>query len=91
MTSKGQITVPVAIRRKLGLKQGQQFNIKRKGNTVVVQVYDWRTGLAEMQERMAAHLKAHNIKPLSDEELDAEINRSAQAAAIERYDKSQRS
>ncbi len=91
MTSKGQITVPVEIRRKLGLKKGEKINIKLKGNTAVIEANDWQNDLRVLQKRMSAHLKQHNIKPLSDEELDEAINQASQQAAVERYQRGMRS
>lgn len=88
MTSKGQITVPVAIRKKLGLKPGEQIAINLKGNTATIEAYDWRAGMVDIQRRMQSHLKKQGITPLSDEELDAAINDAAQAAAWERYQRS---
>jgi AbrB family looped-hinge helix DNA binding protein len=37
MTEKGQITVPVEIRRSLGLKPGKKLNITLKGDDIVIQ------------------------------------------------------
>ena len=89
MTSKGQVTIPVAIRRRLGLKSGQPVQFKLvKNNQVVIEKNDWRRGLDELHKEVAAHLKKHHIKPLSDEELDDAINAAAAEAAIERYKRS---
>jgi AbrB family looped-hinge helix DNA binding protein len=89
MTSKGQVTVPVAIRRKLGFRPGEQITFELKGNTATLKAAtDWQTGLAEIQAEIAAHIKKHNIKPLSDEELDVAINEAAQQAATARYQRS---
>ena len=88
MTTKGQVTVPVAIRRKLALKPGAIIDFELKGDAAIVTANDWKAGLAEIQSEIQAHLKKHNIKPLSDEELDDAINQAAQAGAIERYQRS---
>jgi AbrB family looped-hinge helix DNA binding protein len=37
MTVKGQITVPVEIRRSLGLKPGRKLNISLNGDSIVIQ------------------------------------------------------
>jgi AbrB family looped-hinge helix DNA binding protein len=37
MTEKGQITVPVKIRRFLGLNPGKKLNISLKGDDIVIQ------------------------------------------------------
>lgn len=90
MTSKGQITVPAPIRKKLGLKPGASLSVDLKGNTAVVKVDDWQKNLAKLQARLTAHRKKHNIPALTDEELDQAINDAAQQAAIERYQRSLR-
>ncbi len=81
MTSKGQVTIPADIRRKLGLKPGQAVQFKLSGNVVTVGAPDWREGLAKLHKEVAAHLKRRGLKPLSDEELNEAINRAAQDAA----------
>lgn len=86
MTSKGQVTVPADIRRKLGLKPGESVRFKIvQNNQVVIEKNDWRQRLDELHKETAKHLKKHNIKPLSDEELDDAINATAEQAAAERY------
>jgi AbrB family looped-hinge helix DNA binding protein len=36
VSSKGQVTIPVAIRRKLGLKEGNKVLLREKGQDVVL-------------------------------------------------------
>lgn len=36
MTSKGQVTVPVEVRRKLGLRQGDRVEFSEKGDETVI-------------------------------------------------------
>lgn len=36
MTSKGQVTVPVEIRRRLGLRQGDRVEFSEKGDDTVI-------------------------------------------------------
>jgi AbrB family looped-hinge helix DNA binding protein len=89
LTSKGQVTIPVDIRRKLGLKPGESVHFKlAKDNKVVIEKNDWRRDLDELYKETAEHLKKHNIKPLSDEELDNAVDAAAQQAAIERNKRS---
>ena len=89
MTSKGQVTVPADIRRKLRLKPGESVRFKLiQNNQVVIEKNDWRQRLDELHVETARHLKTHNIKPLSDEEMDDAINVVAEQAAIERYRRS---
>lgn len=89
MTSKGQITIPAAIRRNMGLKAGESVRFKfEKNNQVVIEKNDWKQGLSELNKEVSAHLTKNKIKPLSDEELDSSINESAGRAATERYQRS---
>ena len=37
ITTKGQITIPVQIRKSLGLKSGQQVAFKLEGNMIILQ------------------------------------------------------
>jgi AbrB family looped-hinge helix DNA binding protein len=38
VTRKGQITVPVALRRKYGIKQGMKISVQDSGSGIVLQV-----------------------------------------------------
>ena len=38
VTRKGQITVPVALRRKYGIKQGMKITVQDSGSSIVLQV-----------------------------------------------------
>ena len=89
MTSKGQVTIPVTIRRSLGLNAGESVRFKVDNNSqVIIEKNDWKKGLNKLHQEVAAHLKENNIKPLSDEELDNAINEAAEQAATERYKRS---
>lgn len=91
LTSKGQMTIPAIFRKKLGIKPGERVLVEMQGNKVIVQKNNWREQLRQVQTQSLEHMKKHNIKPLSDEDLDDAINEAAQAAAIERYEGSQKS
>ena len=89
ITSKGQVTIPVDIRRNLGLKTGESVRFKMsKNNQVILEKNDWKQGLAQLHKEVAAHLKKHEVKPLTDEELDDAINQAAQTETTERYEQS---
>jgi AbrB family looped-hinge helix DNA binding protein len=65
MTIKGQITVPVEIRRSLGLKPGKKLNISLNGDDIVIQkpaaIEEVRHLLkAEMQEQGTDTVKTKN-------------------------------
>lgn len=36
MTSKGQVVIPAALRRAMGLGRGTRFSVERRGDTVVL-------------------------------------------------------
>lgn len=63
VTRKGQITIPVAVRRALGLREGDQVAVERQGETVVLR----RAG--RVAERTAGALAAYRrTPPLTPEE-----------------------
>ena len=62
LTRKGQVTVPAAIRRALGLKEGDRVSFTLDGDEVRLS----RTG--SVVERTAGMLKS-DLPPLSAEEL----------------------
>jgi AbrB family looped-hinge helix DNA binding protein len=91
MTSKGQITVPAPIRKKLGLQPGTAIDIKLRGNTAIVEANDWKKGLAEWGDWMEAYRKKHNIKPLSDSGLRKLKEEAGRHMAQERHERYLRS
>jgi len=38
VTRKGQITVPVALRRKYGIKEGMKMSVRDSGSSIILQV-----------------------------------------------------
>ena len=85
MTSKGQVTIPADIRRKLGLRPGQPVQFSLSGDTVRLGAPDWQKDLSELHRRVAERMKRRDLKPLSDEELDTAINEAGEAEAMARY------
>lgn len=88
LTSKGQMTLPVAFRKKLGLKPGEQVLVEMRGNEVIIQKNNWLENLRNVQQENRAYMKKRGIKSLSDEELDEAINKATEKAAIDRYQRS---
>ena len=76
LTSKGQMTLPIAFRKKLGLKPGEQVLVKMRGSEVIVQKDNWRENLRAVQAENQAYMKKHHIKPLTDEELDDALDQT---------------
>ena len=88
MTSKGQVTIPVEIRRKLRLKPGQAVSFDVSGDVVKIGQPDWRRELEALGVEVRAHMKRKGLKPLSNEELSRAIDEAGSAAAHERYQRS---
>ena len=87
ITQKGQMTLPVDYRTRNGLKSGRVRVITRGRSMTIVQD-DWQADLARLQAKVQQHLRKHNIKPLTDEELDRAINDAGAAEAQARYRRS---
>lgn len=88
VTSKGTVSIPAKIREKLGIKPGMfiSFTLNEKtGNAEIIKPVD----LDDLRRRTAEHLKRHNKKPLSSEELTKAIDDAWEMAVIERYKRSQ--
>lgn len=71
LTTKGQVTIPLAVRRQLNVMPGEQVNFEvTKNGHVKITKNNWETRLAEIQSQIQSHLTANNIKPIDDETLD---------------------
>ena len=66
ITSKGQVTVPVEIRRKLGI---DKLRVKEGNGTVVFEKDDYWADFAKLQKKVQKHREDNNIEPLSDNEI----------------------
>ena len=88
ITVKGQMTLPAAFRRKLGIKPGERLLVNLKGNTVTVQKDDWQASLRKMQAKNRLAMQQRHIPVLNDNELNQAIDRAAEQAAVERYRRS---
>jgi len=79
------MTLPAPLRKKLGLKPGEQVLVELRGNEVVIQKNNWLENLRRIQEENKAYMKKKGIQPLTDEELDDAINDAAEKAVAEKY------
>lgn len=76
VTSKGQMTLPVEFRKKLGIKPGERVTVDLKGDKVIVQKNNWQAELRKIQAANREYMKKSGIKPLADEELDEVIEQA---------------
>lgn len=65
LTSKGQITLPVAIRRKLGVKDGDKVAFIEQGNQIVV-VNASLEALIRVQESFSGIAKEQGLESEDD-------------------------
>ena len=79
------MTLPASFRKQLGIEPGEQVLVKIRGDEVIVQKNNWLDNLRKVQADNLSYLKKHNIKSLSDEELDNAINEAAEEGATEHY------
>lgn len=87
ISSKGQITLPVKIRRSLNLDSGDRIKITKKGQKIIIAPDTYEEKLADLRARTAKHLKDNKIKPLKTEDLDKTINQAWSEASIERFNR----
>jgi AbrB family looped-hinge helix DNA binding protein len=64
MTEKGQITVPVEIRRSLGLMPGKKLNISQNGDEIVIQK---PAVLEEVRQLLKAEMKGKGTSGVKTE------------------------
>lgn len=90
LTTKGQVTVPASIRRRLGLKPGESVRFRiTSSNQVVIEKNDWKKELDSLHQEVASHLQQHNIKPLDTTDLDQIINQAAEEAVTKEWEQGQ--
>lgn len=90
LTSKGQVTVPVSIRRRLGLKPGEPVRFRLTStNQVVIEKNDWREDLNTLHQEVAVQLKKKKVRTLTSEELDQEIDQAGSAAVTKEWQQNQ--
>jgi len=65
VSSKGQITIPIEFRRKLGIKEGDKVIFIEKGNNILI-FNSNRLAFKEFQEGMAGEAERAGIKDEQD-------------------------
>ena len=80
ITSQGQISIPAAIRRELGLDKYKKVFVEKKGNSVVVEP-------ADDFLKLEGFFKNKAIKEKSMDEIMAMEKKAVEEAMVERYRK----
>ncbi len=83
LTSKGQITIPVEIRKKLNLKEGDKVIFVEEGNKIVF-ANSSMIALKEFQEKMAGKAKESGIN--SEEDVKKLIKKARKELWEEKYE-----
>jgi len=78
LTSKGQITLPRAVRERLGLKQGDRLEFSVDGEHIVLQPA--RVGPATHVAGLLKHLRRR--RAISVEAMRSAVRRRARARAV---------
>ena len=65
VTSKGQVTLPVELRRQLGIEPGQTIGFRRVGDTIVLEAAGEVEGVRAMLERAARRNGTWGTAPLA--------------------------
>lgn len=89
MTSKGQVTVPVSIRRKLGLQPGRPVRFSISGASVKIENADWENDLKALHQRIKVHMKRKNLKFPAAEDWQNVRERAWDEAAVRRLHSSE--
>ena len=82
ISTKGQVTIPVEIRRKLGLKGGDRVVFVRKGNDIVLKRSN-RLAFEEFQKKMAG--KAERVGLHSEQDVVDLVKEVRERIWKERY------
>lgn len=69
ISSKGQITLPVAIRKQLGVKPGERVVFTKKDSVIVVEKDTYYDGLREFRKNIHAHLQKHKLMNIPFEKV----------------------
>lgn len=81
LTRKGQITIPADIRRELGMAEGDQFDVERQGEVVVLRratSVATRTAGALAKYRLATSLSAEEERSAFEAAVAKEVSTSGE-------------
>lgn len=70
ITSKGQVTVPASIRKKLGISPSDRLRVKEVKGRVVLEKDNYWAEFERLQQKVQKHRKEKGITPLSIEEIE---------------------
>ena len=86
ITSKGQITLPAEMRRRLGLKSGERVKFVIKGQELVVSKDNYWEELDAFRKEMSAKVRRAGLAGLSIEEIRQGMNEAKAKYYKEHYD-----
>ncbi len=70
ITSKGQVTVPAAIRKKLGISPSDRLKVKEVKGQIILEKDDYWVEFERLQKKVQKHRKERRIAPLLVEEIE---------------------
>ena len=82
ISSKGQITLPVTIRRQLNIHSGDRFRVVKKCPAIAIMADTYKEELDELRRQAQVHIKKHGLQNLSW----AEIRERAEQEKLVEYE-----
>ena len=78
VTAKGQVTIPISIRRQLGLTPGSVVDFEAKSDVAQIRPSTRENMLEHLHQQVAEHSQEYGIPPLTDSQLEQAIDQSRQ-------------
>ncbi|HXH27092.1 MAG TPA: AbrB/MazE/SpoVT family DNA-binding domain-containing protein [Candidatus Acidoferrum sp.] len=67
ITTKGQITLPIELRRRLHVRPGMKVTLSYQNDSIVIHP---AVDLDDLRARAKAHMKKRGIGPITEEQID---------------------
>lgn len=85
VTSKGTITLPAGIRKRLGITKGKRVNIELHGDTISIKPQGGWEEMMQVGEEMRAYLRKKGTPVTDIEQLRAETDKIKIAEYKKKY------
>lgn len=70
LTSKGQVVIPIKVRKSLSLKKGTKLNLTTNNGKIILEIIDSQSRLSKFRNQVRQNMISQQITQVTDEDIN---------------------